>query len=773
MRKSFLLLFASNFASKSGVRYDSYIMNYTTYLRWGVFCGLFLIPFIPFVVADGHLMPNMFFPYITGKNFLFRIIVEIVLALYVVLAIKDPKYRPRASWLMWAGLAFVAWMALATMTSMDPIKSFWSNFERMEGYVGLVHLFAYFVVMGAVLAADNLWERFFNTSIGASMVMGLYALLQGLQLFGLHPSSQSGARADTSFGNATYLAVYMLFNIFITLFMLARQMGGKGKPSAWMQSVYGVALVLQFAGLYLTETRGALLGVIGGLVIAMIWIAWRTRGRDWQVLRRFSIGGVVALVVLAGAFVALRGKLMTQGGTLGRLASISLSDPTTASRLNSIWPMAFKGASEKPVTGWGQENFSYVFNEHYTPSMWSQEQWFDRAHNQFLDWLVAGGFPAFALYIALFALAAWAIIRADRLSVPEQAALLGLLAAYAFNNLFVFDNLTSSIYFFIILAFAHSMSRRELPGALWLSRPASEHTVAIAAPIVLIVVAVGGWALNAPGMARAQVLVGTLQTASQDATNGLTGYKRALGDSAWPGGPLGYQEVVEQLINYASNTIAPSSVAVQVKQDYYSATLAAANALMSQRKSDARLELFLSGFDSQFGQGQDALVHAQKALALSPGKQQILFQVGLTYLNTGDKVKALAAFKQAYDEAPANDQARVFYAAGHYYNGNIPAGDALLSERFGSPIADNDQLLQIYGNLKMYDRVIAIWKLRVAKNPKDQNTNLGLASAYFAAGDKANTLAQLKKMMQDNPASAGQIQPIIDQINNGTLKPGR
>jgi tetratricopeptide (TPR) repeat protein/O-antigen ligase len=740
-------------------------MNYTTYLRWGVIGGLFLTLLVPFVIADGHIFPNLFFPYITGKNFIFRILVEIVAALYIILAIRDPKYRPRASWLMWAVLGFVAWMAIATAFSVDPTKSFWSNFERMEGYVGLLHLFVYFVVAGAILTADNLWERFFNTSIGASMVMGFYALFQSLHWFGMAPSSQSGARADTSFGNATYLAVYMLFSIFITLFMLAR----RGKNSAWAQSMYGLALVLQFTGLYLTETRGAFLGALGGIVIAAIWVAWRAEGREWKVLRRVSLGAVVVVVVLAGGFFVLRGSFANNSGILGRLASISLNDPTTLARLKYIWPSAFAGAAERPITGWGQENFSYVFNEHYSPAMWNQEQWFDRAHNQFLDWLVAGGFPAFVLYLALFALAAWAIIRTDKLTVPEQAALLGLLAAYAFNNLFVFDNLTSSIYFFGVLAFVHGMSRQELPARLWLSRPVGNHMVAIAAPVVIIVVAVGGWALNAPGMARASVLVTTLG-AAQDPNASLAGYKQSLGASAWPGTPMGYQEVVEQLANYAGNSVAPSQAAGTVKQDYYTTTLNAAQALMTQRKGDARLELFISGFYSQFGQLQDALTHAQAALALSPGKQQILFQLGLIYLNQGDKQKALEQFKLAYDEAPADDQSLTYYAIGLYDAGDTKDGDALLVSRYGSTIVDNDQLVGLYSQLKMYDRVIAVWKLRVSKNPKDLNTLLSLASAYYQSGDKTNTIAILKQMEQINPAVAGQIEQLISQVENNKIQ---
>ena len=104
-------------------------MDYTKWLKWLIIGGLCIVPFIAFIVADGiHFPANMFFPYITGKNFTFRIIVEIVLALYVLLAVCEPKYRPSTSPLMWSMGAFMVWMALATILSVDPVKSFWSNF---------------------------------------------------------------------------------------------------------------------------------------------------------------------------------------------------------------------------------------------------------------------------------------------------------------------------------------------------------------------------------------------------------------------------------------------------------------------------------------------------------------------------------------------------------------------------------------------------------------------------------------------------------------------
>jgi len=753
-------------------------MNYTKYLRFAVIGGLLLSLFIPFIVATGQYFPGMFFPYITGKNFAFRIIVEVLFGLYVLLAIRDPKYRPRTSWLLWAVGAFVVWMGIATFASVDPIKSFWGNFERMDGYITVLHLFMYFLMAGAVLTAEKWWEKFFQVSVSVSVLQGIYAVSQVLNIFGLSPSSQSGSRADGTFGNATYLAVYMLFNFFLTLFLIANTLREKNslRTSKVILSFYGIALVVQFFGLFFTETRGTFLGLVGGLIIAAAYIVIFGRGEHKAglvLLRRAAWSLLGVILVLVGAFFALKDtSIVRSNSTLSRLASISLEDKTTASRF-IIWNMALEGFKEKPVLGWGQENFNYVFNKYYDPAMYGQEQWFDRAHNEFLDWLVAGGLPAFLLYISFFALACWAIIRAKGLSVPEQAALIGVLAAYAFNNLFVFDNLLSLMYFYLILAFVHGMSKDALPKWMPLSKPGNDQMVAIAAPIVLVALVGGLWVLNAPGISRAQTLIDALQPnnpktrVAYTTEDHLNSFAKALTQ-----GELGKQETIEQLFQFTSNSIAPSnSVSPETKQKAYTLTQDAGKALLAERKDDARLELFMGVFYSQFGQYDNALVALNNAVAHSPNKQQILFQTGVTYLQKGDTQNALALFKKAYDLEPNYPDSRILYATGLYYAGKNIEADALLTDGFGTVLYDDNRLLQTYTSLKMNDRVIGIWNARVEKAPQDTNTLLGLASAHFAMGNTAQTIATIRKVIEIDPTSATQMESIIKQIQDGTLKP--
>lgn len=757
-------------------------MDYTKILRWVLIIGLCLVPFIAFIVADGTargLGFNLFFPYITGKNFTFRILIEILTAAYVLLAIRVPAYRPRASMIIWAFGLFTLWMAIATATSIDPIKSFWSNFERMDGYITLIHLYALFIISGAVLTVEKWWDKMFVVAVWASVLQGLYAVLQAFHIFGLGPSSQSGARADTSFGNATYLAVYMLFCFFLTMYLMLRKPAHSwlrqnlGTPT--VMTLYSIALLLQFLGLYFTQSRGPLLGLIGGLVIAGLYTVVYVRGSQWKTVRKISMWGVGAIVVLIVLFIGLKNTSFVQKSqTLSRLASISLVDRTTISRFQ-IWGEAWQGFKQSPKTvalGWGQENFSYVFNQYYNPNMYDQEQWFDRAHNEFIDWAIAGGLPAFLLYISLFVLAAWAIVKSN-LEVPEQGVLLGLLAAYAFNNLLVFDNLTSYLFFIAILAFAHGLSEKKPHGWMFMSRPLGDQAVAIAAPIVLIALVWGGWALNGQAMVRAQTLIAALTPtdatgAAKDPSQNLASFKAALAM-----GPLGYQETVEQLFQFSSNEIAQSTtVSPDVKQQAYTLTQQAGDALLAQRKGDARLELFYGVFLDQVSQYQAALAHLQNALADSPRKQQILFELGATYLAEGDNKDALPYLKQAYDETPQYDQALLYYATALYYNGDVTDADALLTKQYGNVYVDQQQIVQAYFATKMYSRLEKIYAARVVKDPTDiQSAVADAVLQYFVSGNRAVGIAALNKLIAANPSLKTQIQSFIDQINAGTLKP--
>src|SRR3989338_11655871 len=133
-------------------------MNLNKILRWVALGGIFLVPFVPLVVAN-----NLFFPFITGKAFAFRILVMLATGAWLILALRDEYYRPKNSRILKALIFFVVVIGLADIFGANPFKSFWSNFERMEGWVTIFHLSLYFLTASAMLNDWKLWKRFFQT----------------------------------------------------------------------------------------------------------------------------------------------------------------------------------------------------------------------------------------------------------------------------------------------------------------------------------------------------------------------------------------------------------------------------------------------------------------------------------------------------------------------------------------------------------------------------------------------------------------------------------
>jgi O-antigen ligase len=413
-------------------------MNST--LRSLILTGVFIIPFIPLYVAS-----NMFFPFITGKNFAFRVLVEIIFALWAILALRDSDYRPKYSSIFGAFFGFLVVMGVATIFAENPYKSFWSNFERMEGYITMLHLFAYFIVLGSVLQTRKLWNALFQTSLFVSFIMVFYSFLQ---LAGKLTINQGGVRVDGTLGNATYLAIYLVFHIFIALIFIARR-----ETDLILKWTYGLLVVGQLIVLYHTATRGAILGLLGGLLATALLIA--LFGKETKGLRKLSIGLVAGILLLIGGFIVIKDSSFVQKSpVLQRFATISWSESQTQSR-GYVWPMALKGFKEKPLFGWGQENFNYVFNKYYAPEMYNKEPWFDRTHDVFLDWLIAGGIFGLLSYLSLFGLGLYAIWKHGDLTFVERSLITGLFLAYLFHNIFVFDNLVSYLFFTLFLAYLH------------------------------------------------------------------------------------------------------------------------------------------------------------------------------------------------------------------------------------------------------------------------------------------------------------------------------
>mgnify|MGYP003394205399 CR=1 FL=1 len=457
-------------------------------LEYSVLIGLFVVPFIAFIVPS-----NYFFPFISGKGFAFRILVELIFGSYALLAFMSPEYRPRLTWITKAVLFFGAAILLADLLGVSVYKSIWSNYERMEGFVLILHLVMFYIAASSFLKTASRWVLYLNVSIGASLIMCLYSLVQ---LSGRININQGGVRVDGTFGNATYFAIYLVFHIFFCLYMLVAVTKEK-----WQKWCYGLAALLQVVILYFTATRGAILGLIGGLILAGLIVVFKEKENKFLRKVAYGILGAVAVVILV--FFSIKNTdFVKNSQVLSRFSTLSFKEIKTQGRY-FVWPMAAKGIAERPIFGWGQENFNFVFNKNYDPRMYAQEQWFDRTHNVFLDWMIAGGLVGFLAYASMYISLFYYIWRnKSPFKISEKSVFTGMLAAYIFHNMFVFDNLISYILFFTFLAFVHSRSLtlEESKARAYDKEISSDMITYIVAPTVIVLTLGMIYFVNVPAM---------------------------------------------------------------------------------------------------------------------------------------------------------------------------------------------------------------------------------------------------------------------------------
>ncbi len=713
-----------------------------------------MIPFVPLVVAK-----SLFFPFIVGKALAFRFIITIIGVAFVALAVREKEYRPKYSHILGALSIFLLVMDLATVFAENSFKAFWSNFERMEGFLGLLYFSAYFLILGTVAKTQDVWNRLLVTSLGASAIMAVYSFLQ---IAGKITINQGGVRVDGTLGNASYLGIYMVFHIFFAALLFMRY------RLVWQRVLLAIIGIANLVVLYFTATRGSILGLIGGAFISFAYLTLKSEKGDR--IRKVAMGGVVAVLVLVGLFFALRNtSLVKQSPVLSRFSSLSLSEVKTQGRY-FVWPMAWQGALERPVLGWGQEGFNYVFNKYYNPKMYGQEAWFDRTHDVFLDWLIAGGFLGLLSYLSVLIALGVTIKKANTefLTKGDKAIMWGLLSAYLFHNIFVFDQTSSYILFFTILAYAHAHSIGEGNGiwnklthklSIYMDRENSRPIYESIA--VLVGVAVLYFVVIAPYIQNKQ-LMNVLLLNSQGQTGTIEDYRKPLAKNS-----LGFSEAVEHLSRAAMVVNANPQAPAELKSELYTLINNSYQKQLSVSPKDARYHLFYGSFLISFGKQKEAEQAFGKAIELSPRKQSIYFEMAGALIAEGKAKEALPYAKLAYELEPSFFEAKFIYALTAIAAGEDGVANQILADIPTEKVIFDDRLISVLLMAGRMDDIIQIAKTRINLDPQNPQHKLTLAAAYLQANRRAEAVTVIREIIKENPSFKEQGEYYIKEIEAG------
>lgn len=458
-----------------------------TALRAALFVGIALLLLTPFIVT-----PETMFPFVVGKGMWSRSVIAVVFALWVVLALAKPRYRPPRSWLLLILGAGLAVSLLSATTGVSLQRSLWSTYERMQGVMDDAHWLALAVVLVSVLrtreawrallagmAAVGAWVALLSIALGAQVALPIYSLVPPID----------PPRLGGPLGNPTYLSAYLLVGFLAALglavrYWLAarsaatqREAGIDAPPRsferAWrrVSAVWGTAAALILFAFARTGSVGGFAGLFASLVFLAAVAAWLGAGR---------LRGIAATALAVLALVAVAGGLRFAApapatahlpdDTVARyVLSVHLTRPSVQSRF-AAWEAGLEGFAARPLLGWGPENYIAVFGR-YASGYGSFAQPHDQAHNKLVDVAATMGAAGLAAYLALWLLALVTVVRAAvRQKTPERvlalfvgAALVGHLALTQFGV----ETVTVSLQATLLLAFAAGLEATAFRSSRW------------------------------------------------------------------------------------------------------------------------------------------------------------------------------------------------------------------------------------------------------------------------------------------------------------------
>jgi O-antigen ligase/Tfp pilus assembly protein PilF len=673
----------------------------------------------------------------------------------MLLALLDKTYRTKWSLLSKSILAFTGIVFLADIFGQNPFKSIFSNYERMEGFVTILHLAMYYLSITTILNTEKIWDWFWKTSMFSSFIMSVYGILQVL---GKIDINQGGVRVDGRLGNATYLAIYLVFHIFIGIYYILKNRQTKQKY------IYLAVTILNTIVLYFTATRGAILGLFGGLFVTALLILL-TEKQD-EKLKKISKGiiGFVVLVVLA-FFVFKDANFVKKSPVLSRFSSLSSAELKNQGRY-FVWPMALKGFAEKPILGWGQENFNFVFNKYYNPAMYNQELWFDRTHNVFLDWLVAGGLLGLLSYASIYLALLYLLWKKTNLTQTEKSVLTGLLSAYVFHNIFVFDNLVSYIVFFSLAGFLHYKSlfseSVQVSDQTQVTKDINKDMYYYGIlPLSMIVLIAMLYFFVVSPMQDAKNIIKGITPNKEGVEKNLEAFKEVFSKNS-----MGRPEAVEQLVTISVQLASSNNFNDKTKQEFLLLTKTELEKLTKRVPTDARYLLLYGAFLNKFSMFDDAIPVLEKAVEYSPKKPTMHFELGTSYIGKGNYQKAYEVFKTAYELEPRFQDSAIIYTIGAIYANKADVVSKMLTEVVPQNTFLNDnRFVQAFIALKNYNAAISILNERLKTDPKNISNLSVLAGLYNEAGNKTKAIEILREIIKINPQFKDQGEFYIKQLS--------
>jgi O-antigen ligase/tetratricopeptide (TPR) repeat protein len=603
------------------------------FFTWIAFFLIALAAILPIVHSKTAIYGT-----VVHRTLIFWGIIDTMLLL-LCLRWKNKIFSVEKSPLTVSILVYTVIVFIANLLGEDVRLNLFSNFERMMGFVNLVHLVGFYFFFSRTSLSQKHWVYLYII---------ITAVTVYLCIFGLQEQDKfADKRIQSLLSNPMHFSGYLLTILFILLLALEKIVTCI-KSALSKIGLAGIiaTLFLLIYTLFLTKTRSGIIATGAGILV--IFIAQVSQDKSNR--KSMIVGLLFCTLIPTIIYLQRNAPWVKNNDILNRVTDLSTQSKTINTRLN-LWKMALGGINDRPVLGWGQESFTYFYAKHYTPNLHGAGFWYDSAHNFFLDKLIQTGWIgliAYLLVISAFFYSVWH--PKSKLSQWQKSVISGYLVAYLIFLSFGFDSLMSLIGFFGLAAFVskESMLRSNFSVTL----PAKTN---IALKVVFsILVITAFWKLVLLSFSTNRQLTSAYNQNEMEAMivqHELT-YQQAL---------IGkYDAAVQYALKH--NDVFQSGLPPETKNRYaQSANAMLTNALVLHPNHPVLLSQ--AGFVQFSGINHSLGIGTYRRLAqIAPKRQVNLLDLGIFYLQDNQFDKAMAIFDQV-DRLDTSYQVPVIYKA--------------------------------------------------------------------------------------------------------------
>ena len=371
-----------------------------------------------------------------------RTIAVIMAALWVVRFVEELISGQRSigfTWrtpLVFPTLFTVIVYLLSTALSVTSRVSLVGSYQRLQGtFTTISYIVVFLIIIDRIRTRVQL-DRLITVIIINSLPISLYGLVQHNGLDPLPWGGDVTTRVASNMGNSIFVAAYLIMILPLTVGRILESFQAilSKEESDWADILraagYIFVVAIELVGIWYAQSRGPLLGLIGGLFFLTLLLALSLRNKLGAVL---SVSWIAAAVVGVSFLVTVNipgGPLQSlqRAPWLGRLGSVFDFEGGTGKVRALIWegmidlvlphdpiaepPTRAHPAGRpdplnmlRPLVGYGPESVYVAYNRFYPPLLGHHESRTaspDRSHNETLDSLAITGLLGLVAYLWTF-----------------------------------------------------------------------------------------------------------------------------------------------------------------------------------------------------------------------------------------------------------------------------------------------------------------------------------------------------------------------------------